>query len=136
LALLAVSLCLNLLFIGAVGAFALRWQLHPQEQAFRLLTRQYTRRLDRDDAQLMRAALAEHREQILGAWQAYRRSLKPLAAALDETPRNAQHLQAAEQETRNRRIAMGDAVADAVIAGAEKVSPAGRARLAGERSDE
>jgi hypothetical protein len=129
LAVLVVSLCLNLLFIGASGALALRWHLHPQEQAFRLLARQYSRKLDRADARLMRTTLLEHREQILGAWQAYRQSLKPLAAALDETPRNEEHLRAAQQEARNRRIALGDAVADAVFAGAEKISPAGRAAL-------
>lgn len=129
LAVLAVSLCLNFLFIGGLAALALRWHLHPQEQAFRLLTRQYTRRLDHADAQAMRAALREHRAQIVAAWAAYRQSLKPLADAMNETPRNEEHVHAAQQETRNRRVALGDAIEEAVFAGAEKVSPAGRARL-------
>jgi uncharacterized membrane protein len=129
LAVLAVSLSLNLLIIGGLGALALRWHLHPQEQAFRLLTRQYTRRLDHDDARIMRTTLAAHHEQIFSAWQAYRQSLKPLAAAFNETPRNEAHLQAAEQETRNRRIDLGTTVEDAVFDGAEKISPAGRNKL-------
>jgi hypothetical protein len=129
LAVLAVSLCLNFLFIGGLGALALRWHLHPQEQAFRLLTRQYTRRLDHADAHTMRGALLQHRAQILAAWIAYRQSLKPLAMALDQAPRNDEQVRAAQQETRQRRIALGDAIGDAVFAGAEQISPAGRARL-------
>lgn len=131
LAVLAVSLCLNFLLVGGLAAAALRWHLHPQEQAFRLLTRQYTRRLDHADAHAMRAALQEHRAQIVAAWVAYRQSLKPLAEAMNQTPRNQAQLDAARQETRKRRNALGDAIEDAVFDGAEQVSPEGRARLVG-----
>jgi uncharacterized membrane protein len=133
LALLVVSLCLNCLFIGGGAAAAVRWHLHPQEQVYRMALRRMTRRLDHDDAQAMRATLQEHRAQISAAWLDYRRALKPLAAALQETPRNEEHLRAAEQAVRTRRIALGDAVSDAVIAGTEKLSPAGRAALLKER---
>ena len=131
---LVISLCLNFLFIGAMGALALRWRLHPEQQALRLLTHQFTRRLEHADAHLMRATLLDHREQILGAWRAYRQSLKPLGAALQETPRNEEQLRAAEQQTREKRIALGDAVTDAFMAGAEKLSPAGRAALLRDRA--
>lgn len=134
--LLVVSLCLNFLFIGMGAAVATRWHLHPQEQAFRLAMRQFTRRLDHDDARIMRATLLEHRGQIMAAWSDYRRSLKPLAAALQESPRNEDRLHAAEQETRTRRIALGDAMSEAVIAGAEEISPEGRAALLKDRSVE
>lgn len=134
LAVLVISLCLNFLFVGAAGALALRWRLHPEQQALRMLTHRFTRRLDRADAHLMRATLLDHREQILGAWRAYRQSLKPLGEALLETPRSEEHLHAAEQQTREKRIALGDAVTDAFMAGAEKLSPSGRAALVRDRA--
>ena len=129
LILLVVSLCLNALFIGGGAAVAIRWHLHPQEQVLRMTMRHFTRRLDHDDARIMRATMLEHRGQITAAWDDYRHSLKPLAAALQESPRNQDRLHAAEQETRTRRIALGDAISDAVIAGAEEISPEGRAAL-------
>lgn len=128
-AILAVSLCLNFLFIGIAAAVAIRWHLHPQEQAFRLAMRQFTRKLDHDDAKIMRGALLDHRQPIIAAWSGYRQSLRPLAEALQETPRNQDRLHAAEQATRERRIALGDAISDAVLDGAQKLSPAGRAAL-------
>ena len=129
LILLAASLCLNALFIGVGAAVAIRWHLHPQEQVLRMAMRHFSRRLDHDDARIMRATMLEHHGQITATWNDYRHSLKPLAAALQESPRNQDRLHAAEQETRTRRIALGDAISDAVIAGAEEISPEGRAAL-------
>lgn len=129
LILLVASLCLNCLLIGGAAAAALRWHLHPQEQLYRVALRQMTRRLGHDDAQAMRGVMQQRRQAIVTAWLDYRASLKPLAAALQETPRNEAHLQTAQQEMRNRRIALGDAVSDAVVAGMEKLSPEGRAAL-------
>jgi uncharacterized membrane protein len=133
LILLVASLCLNCLLIGGAAAAALRWHLHPQEQIYRVALRQMTRRLGHDDAQAMRRAMQERRQAIVAAWLDYRRSLKPVAAALQETPLNAEHVRAAEQEMRDKRIALGDSLSDAVLAGMEKLSPQGRAALLKER---
>ena len=128
-AVLVVSLCLNCLFIGIGGSIGLRWRLHPQEQAMRAALRQIGRSLDRDDARVLRAAVAQHRAQIGGAWLAYHESLKPLAAALQASPQDPAQLQAAEQEARGKRIALGDAMFDAMLDGVRQISPQGRARL-------
>jgi hypothetical protein len=126
---LALSLALNLLMIGAASAYLARWRQQPLEQTDRMVLRQLTRRMDADDAHTMRQAVAGHRAQIVSAYRDYRQSLRALLTALQASPRSDDQVQAAIADTRDKRNALGDAVFDAALSGLEQVSPAGREAL-------
>ena len=126
---LALSLALNLLMIGAAGAYVARWRHQPVEQSYRMVLRQLTRRMDADDASVMREAVVAHRAQIVSAYLDYRRSLRALLTTLQASPRDDAQVQAAITDTRAKRNALGDAVFDAALSGVEQVSPAGREAL-------
>jgi uncharacterized membrane protein len=126
---LIASLCLNLLLAGAAGALAVRWRLHPEQEIYRLALRQVTRQLDRDDARVVRHAFIARRMDSLAAYTEYRQSLKPVLAALQESPRDEDKLQAAIREARAKRTMVSDLTFDALLSGLETISPAGRDAL-------
>lgn len=131
---LIASLCLNLLLAGAAGALVMRWRLHPEQEVYRLALRQVTRLLDHDDARVVRRAFVARRGDTQAAYAEYRQSLKAVLAALQESPRNEDKLQAAIREARAKRSAVSDLTFDALLNGMETISPAGRdALLRGER---
>ncbi|MDB5975957.1 MAG: hypothetical protein JWR07_2717 [Nevskia sp.] len=126
---LIASLCLNLLLAGAAGALIMRWRLHPDQEVSRLALRQVTRELDRDDARIVRRAFIGQREQLQQDYTGYRRSLKAILVALQETPRNEDKLQAAIREARSKRIALSDLSFDTLLGSVQNISPAGRDAL-------
>ena len=123
---LIASLCLNLLLVGAAAAFSLRWHRHPDQEVYRLALRQVTRQLDHDDARLVRRAFAARREQSMAAYAEYRQSLRAVIAAMQESPRNEDKLQAAIREARAKRTAVSDLTFDTLLSSLQMVSPEGR----------
>jgi len=126
---LIVSLCLNLLLVGAATAIAVRWQLHPDAQIYRVALRQLTRQLDHADAGIVRRTFFERREQARSANADYRRALRELLAALQESPRDDARLQAAIRDARAKRAAQSDVTFDSLLGSLQEISPAGRDAL-------
>lgn len=126
---LIASLCLNLLLLGAAGAVVLRWRFQPGAQIYRAEMRQLTRRLDHQDAQLVRSTFSGHRAQILAAAVDYRRSLKVVVAALQESPRNEDKVQKAIRDARASQAALGERTFDVLLTSLQNISPQGRDAL-------
>jgi uncharacterized membrane protein len=135
-AVLFVSLALNLFFLGALGATAVR-QWWPQPPAALEPSRNAAERIDRlaatlspSDAEKLRAQFRSREHALEAAHSAYRGAQDAVRAALRAEPFDIAALHSAMADTRSARQALDVALHEVIAAAAAQMSPAGRGRLA------
>jgi uncharacterized membrane protein len=135
-ALLFVSLALNLFFLGALGATAVR-QLWQQPPATVEPSRSAAERIDRlaatlsaSDAEKLRAEFHTRERTLEAAHSAYRRAQEAVRAALRTEPFDVAAVRSAMADTRAARQALDLALHDVIATAAAQMSSAGRGSLA------
>jgi uncharacterized membrane protein len=133
---LFVSLALNLFFLGALGATAVR-QLWLQPPAAIEPSRSAAERIDRlaatltaADAEKLRAEFRSRERTLEAAHSAYRRAQDAVRAALRTEPFDVAVLRSAMADTRAARQALDLALHEVISTAAAQMSPAGRNSLA------
>ena len=133
---LFVSLALNLFFLGALGATAVRQLWLPAPAAFEP-SRSAAERIDRlaatlhaADAEKLRAEFRGREQALEQAHSAYRRAQDAVRAALRAEPFDVDAVRSAMADTRAARFALDLALNDVIAAAAARMSPAGREKLA------
>jgi uncharacterized membrane protein len=135
-AVLFVSLALNLFFLGALGATAVR-QLWLQAPAAVEPSRSAAERIDRlaatlsaSDADKLRAEFRTRAQTLEAAHSAYRGAQEAVRAALRAEPFDVAAVRTAMADTRAARQALDLALHDVIATAAAQMSSAGRNSLA------
>jgi uncharacterized membrane protein len=133
---LLISLAINLFFVGAVGALAVRSHLAtdvPVAETRRTAEARIDRiaaTLPAADAATLRAKFALERSSAEAAREAYDRSLEEVRTALRAEPFDGSALTAAMANARSERVALDQVLHEIIAASAAQMSPEGRSRLA------
>ncbi len=140
--LLLGSLALNLLFVGAAGAVAVRYSSPVPLTTIARIDRSLAARLDRlaaslppADADAMRAELRGEAVKVASAQADLRLSQEDIRKSLRAEPFDAVAMRAAMAENRAARDNLDQVLHDMVAAAAAKMSVVGRNKLADWRSD-
>jgi uncharacterized membrane protein len=135
--LLLVSLALNLFFVGAAGALAVRHYLAPPAATPVTLDRSVAARIDRlaatlpaSDGDILRAEFRARSAPVEAAQRTYRQAQDRMRQALRAEPFEVEPLRAAMAETRAARPGFDQALQELIAAAAAKMSAAGRNKLA------
>jgi uncharacterized membrane protein len=135
--LLLGSLVLNLLFVGAAGAVAIRYSSPVPLTAIAHIDHTFTGRLDRittglpdADAEILRAQVAEDATKIAAAHADLRLSQEDMRNSLRAEPFDADAMRAAMAENRNARANFDVTLHDMLASAAAKMSMVGRDKLA------
>jgi uncharacterized membrane protein len=130
------SLALNLLFIGTVGALAVRHALAPPQPTATERPRTAAARIERlaaplpaADAEKLRAAFRAREAAAEGGRDGLNRAFERIQAALRAEPFDAAQLRAAFGEARAARPVYEQAMQDILASAAGEMSREGRTRL-------
>jgi hypothetical protein len=135
--LLPASLALNVLFLGATGAVALRYTGSIPLSAVARIDRSGTDRLDRvaaslpaNDAQVMRSEIHADEEKVAAAQADLRLSQEEVRNSLRAEPFDVEAMRAAMEQVQAARENYHMVLHDLVAAAAPKMSVVGRNKLA------
>jgi len=130
------SLALNLLFIGTVGALAVRHALAPPQPAATERPRTAAARIERlaaplpaADAEKLRAAFRAREAAAEGGREGLNRAFERVQAAMRAEPFDAVQLRAAFGEVRAARPVYEQTMQDIIASAAGDMSREGRTRL-------
>lgn len=130
---LLVSLCLNVVLGSYVAAqwLAPRPLIATAAGAPMRLIDNIADRLPADDAARLRRIYDSRRPSVVEAQKAYEQALRRAILMLAEPQLEVAAFRAAVMEARDRRVAIGDIVIDAVVEAAADIPPETRAALVG-----
>jgi uncharacterized membrane protein len=144
--LLLGSLALNLFFVGAAGAVALRYTSPVPLAAVSRIDHNLASRLDRiadglpqADSEVMRAQLQRDARRVAAAQADLRLSREAVRKSLRAEPFDAEAMRAAMAANRTAHDTFDQVLHDTIAAAAAKMSVVGRTKLAdwpGERDGE
>ncbi len=134
---LLVSLGLNLFFVGAAGAFAVRHYATADRSAAAPVDRSVAARIERlastlpaNDGEILRGEYRATAASVDGSREAYRRAQDGVRETLRNEPFQPEAMRAAMSETRRARQAFDQLLQDVIASAAAKMSVAGRNKLA------
>ena len=129
---LLVSLALNLFFLGAVAAFALRHYAWDRRDAWTPSARveRLAASLPPGDADKLRAAFREHTPAIEAARGAFRASHERLRQNLRAEPYNADAVRSAMADIRAARSKLDEALQETIVSASSQMGPDSRRALA------
>lgn len=130
------SLALNLLFIGTIGALAVRHALAPAQPAAIERPRTAAARIERlaaplpaADAEKLRAAFRAREAAVEGGREGLNRAFERIQAAMRAEPFDAAQLRAAFGEARAARPSYEQAMQEIIAGAAAEMSREGRVKL-------
>jgi uncharacterized membrane protein len=130
--LLLASLCVNVGFVAYVSAQSLRpgWTPGGAGMPTRMIER-VAARLPKEDADILWRIYRSKEPQIMPMQSEYTRSLLQAMRLAGQSELDKPALRAAVKESRDKRLAIGDAVIETFVEMLEQISPKGRRQLVG-----
>lgn len=130
--LLLASLCVNVGFVAYVSAQWLRPGWTPGNAAAPMrMIEQAAMRLPKEDADILWRIYRSKEPQILPMQSEYTRSLLRTMQLAGQNDLDKPALRAAVKESRDKRLAIGDAVIETFVEMLEQISQKGRRQLVG-----
>ena len=134
---LLVSLGLNLFFVGAAGAFAVRHYVVADAGRAVPVDRSVAARIERlaatlpaSDGEILRGEYRATAASVDGSREAYRRAQDDVRQTLRSEPFRPEAMRAAMSETRRARQVFDQLLQDVIASAAAKMSVTGRNKLA------